>query len=788
MNLIKKPTKAKNPYGTKVVMIGGREFSFTLYTFSTSTGFSHYAELRDNDILIGNAKVNYSNRTWEAYTGQKAFSKALENAKENNALIGTEYAELTDYLRSLETRGEVTINNKKVIVEGTANWAMSAKGFPTFAGIFESEIDLETFERYDIDRDDEDAYEQLAKAMGYPTITSDYDIEDIQADIDDLNSDFRDKVDEVLNEYFDNTESTMADHEEQRTLERMANYDIFEDLPEVQFSPGYYEGFTIIVKYDEKYWPNTEVEGLNAVEKNLLETYLLPKFEELGKAHNLMKIEKLGSFSNGETIYTRTEGATAVAQAPKKAVAQAPKTATAVSRIYMIAASTTPSGFRVNVYDHDVNLLDSIYSIADYHVFESIATAAAKFGIDVYNDEEAKSIKYILNGKDITFSWLVTDYYELMDSYDKLKENTKPIKESTDKWVATQYKGKEWSVFDIRSNAHVLFGTEAAMKAKAKLLNKMFAIAGDRHVDAVEGREAREESTITEDTGAVTVGPLAIVKNTKSGDIRVKIYDNANDEKPSQSVLYRKSEWPKESEALADLAKHLEITFPGKGALAWYKDEFRTLNYLKGLKEESSGTMTQTEAKKRNDFWATIKFDASIDGFKLKVFNDDEVVKESSYVGVGKDELDALHVLSEQIMDLVYDLFNDYKDEDDFLIHFEDQWFSIKGLIEYVLANYGEASNTHADYVYLNDSATYPSEEIKSIHRRWTRLANMHGDEGSAVIGAGFYFNYNGQKYKMAPQSKWQGSMSWEAYIEEIKAALEKAGATDIYFDYGNMD
>lgn len=56
------------------------------------------------------------------------------------------------------------------------------------------------------------------------------------------------------------------------------------------------------------------------------------------------------------------------------------------------------------------------------------------------------------------------------------------------------------------------------------------------------------------------------------------------------------------------------------------------------------------------------------------------------------------------------------------------------------------------------------------------------------MLGAGFEFTYNGKDYKMPPASKWQGSCSWEAFVGDTTAALEEAGATDIRFNYGNLD
>ena len=95
-------------------------------------------------------------------------------------------------------------------------------------------------------------------------------------------------------------------------------------------------------------------------------------------------------------------------------------------------------------------------------------------------------------------------------------------------------------------------------------------------------------------------------------------------------------------------------------------------------------------------------------------------------------------------------------------------------------------------YMDRNHESILPPNLV-AIQREWTRLCNEGRDEGSCVVGAGFIFYYEDAlykklKYKMPPLCHHQGSISWEQHKDAIKALLEKEGATDIHYDWGNMD
>ena len=78
--------------------------------------------------------------------------------------------------------------------------------------------------------------------------------------------------------------------------------------------------------------------------------------------------------------------------------------------------------------------------------------------------------------------------------------------------------------------------------------------------------------------------------------------------------------------------------------------------------------------------------------------------------------------------------------------------------------------------------------KLEAIMDIWYELSKKEGEGGSCVLGAGFKFEWKGDKYFMPSQSPWQGSLSWEEHKDTIQKMLENVGATDIYYDWGRMD
>jgi hypothetical protein len=78
--------------------------------------------------------------------------------------------------------------------------------------------------------------------------------------------------------------------------------------------------------------------------------------------------------------------------------------------------------------------------------------------------------------------------------------------------------------------------------------------------------------------------------------------------------------------------------------------------------------------------------------------------------------------------------------------------------------------------------------ELSEIMDKWYDLSAKEGEGGSCVLGAGFKFEWKGDRYFMSAQSPYQGSISWEAHKDTIHQMLENIGATSIQYDWGRMD
>lgn len=88
--------------------------------------------------------------------------------------------------------------------------------------------------------------------------------------------------------------------------------------------------------------------------------------------------------------------------------------------------------------------------------------------------------------------------------------------------------------------------------------------------------------------------------------------------------------------------------------------------------------------------------------------------------------------------------------------------------------------------IYQKNEA--PDDVFQSIMDLWYQLSRSKGDVGSCVIGAYMEMDYKDNKYRVSPQSPYQGSISWEYSVDLIKKAFEFIGAENVYFNYGRMD
>jgi len=111
--------------------------------------------------------------------------------------------------------------------------------------------------------------------------------------------------------------------------------------------------------------------------------------------------------------------------------------------------------------------------------------------------------------------------------------------------------------------------------------------------------------------------------------------------------------------------------------------------------------------------------------------------------------------------------------------------YLIKDDIEVEYTKYGEPKQVI--YLYRNRREENPFE-LQSIMDSWYDLSTEVGDKGSCVLGAGFEFEWYNDKYFMPACSPWQGSISWETHKDTIREMLEKVGATEICYKWGNMD
>lgn len=90
--------------------------------------------------------------------------------------------------------------------------------------------------------------------------------------------------------------------------------------------------------------------------------------------------------------------------------------------------------------------------------------------------------------------------------------------------------------------------------------------------------------------------------------------------------------------------------------------------------------------------------------------------------------------------------------------------------------------------IYLRREDWTTPNQLAIIMEMWYELSSKNDAGGSCVLGAGIYFEWNGDKYFMPAQSPYQGSLSWENHLDKVKDSLKKIDATEIYYDCGRLD
>jgi hypothetical protein len=158
------------------------------------------------------------------------------------------------------------------------------------------------------------------------------------------------------------------------------------------------------------------------------------------------------------------------------------------------------------------------------------------------------------------------------------------------------------------------------------------------------------------------------------------------------------------------------------------------------------------------------------------------------------------HILSMSFEGGLYDVLNYSfgKREEQFRELFEKYGLYFELGNSWNLSVYLIDDNIEVEYTYYNEPqpitdlyyfarSNYP-HELTTIMDVWYKLSSYEGDKGSCVIGAGFSFEWRDTKYFMNACSPWQGSISWESHTDIIRALLTGIGATNISYNWGNMD
>lgn len=157
------------------------------------------------------------------------------------------------------------------------------------------------------------------------------------------------------------------------------------------------------------------------------------------------------------------------------------------------------------------------------------------------------------------------------------------------------------------------------------------------------------------------------------------------------------------------------------------------------------------------------------------------------------------HILSMSFEGALYNVLNYSfgRREEEFNAIFEKYGLYTELGNAWNLSAYPVRDDMEIEYTYYNrpkqtvylyrDMDNLPSE-LAEVMFDWWRLSKAAGESGSCVLGAGFEFEWNDNKYFMPAQSPYQGSISWETPKDQIKKMLDDIGATNIYYNWGRMD
>ena len=77
---------------------------------------------------------------------------------------------------------------------------------------------------------------------------------------------------------------------------------------------------------------------------------------------------------------------------------------------------------------------------------------------------------------------------------------------------------------------------------------------------------------------------------------------------------------------------------------------------------------------------------------------------------------------------------------------------------------------------------------LDKVMSTWYNLSAKAGDHGGCTIGEYLQFDYKGSTYRMSSQTPYQGELSWQIPLPEIKQMLTDMGAENIHVNYGHAD
>lgn len=109
-------------------------------------------------------------------------------------------------------------------------------------------------------------------------------------------------------------------------------------------------------------------------------------------------------------------------------------------------------------------------------------------------------------------------------------------------------------------------------------------------------------------------------------------------------------------------------------------------------------------------------------------------------------------------------------------------------LTAYLLDDSTEVEYQYGKTVAIGARESVAPKIIRAIMDKWDALAYKVGDKGTCAWGAFLSFTFKGLKYRASVPRYYQGNLSWEEPLPEIRSLLKKFGAENIIYHGGYMD